>query len=227
MIFGPDWLANIFLFIFFFGLIFTAASLVLGFVDVGGLGHYIGGGDAHLDVGGHDIGGHHAAPTDSAGHAGPGIFNIPTLMAFLTWFGGAGYLFRQSLGFNGLFSVLLAVFSGLVGGVIMFALLAKVLWPMMSKPLSNADYSLPGTPARVVSPIRAGGVGEIVYTKNGTRFTTGARSEDETPVPKGAEVVILRYERGIAYVQAVEAILEGTTDDGRQTTDDGAPLGRG
>ena len=30
---------------------------------------------------------------------------------------------------------------------------------------------------------------------------------DEEPVARGEEVVILRYERGIAYVQRVESIL--------------------
>ena len=90
----------------------------------------------------------------------------------------------------------------------MFLLLTRLLWPMMSKPLNKADFHLPGTPARVVSSIRAGGVGEIVYTKAGSRFTVGARTLDKRPVGKGAEVVILKYERGIAYVQPVDDILD-------------------
>ena len=73
--------------------------------------------------------------------------------------------------------------------------------------MSRADYYLPGTPARVVSSIRPGGVGEIVYSKAGNRFTAGARSVDEEPVAKGTEVVILGYERGIASVQPVDSIL--------------------
>ena len=104
--------------------------------------------------------------------------------------------------------------SGLTGGSIMFVLLSRLLWPMMSKPMSRADYQLPGTSARVVSPIRAGGVGEIVYSKGGSRFTAGARSVDEEPVARGEEVVILRYERGIAYVQRVESILNERNEMG-------------
>jgi hypothetical protein len=80
--------------------------------------------------------------------------------------------------------------------------------------MSSEEYSLPGTPARIVSPIRAGGVGEIVYTKAGTRFTAGARSVDGEAIPKGAEVVILRYERGIAYVQDVNRLLSGAGTTG-------------
>jgi hypothetical protein len=262
---GSDWLANIFLGTFLFGLVFTVVSVFLGAVHIGGLGNghhiHVDAGGHHIDVGGHNggfghhggvghhvdvghhaggphhvdvghhadtghhtsggqhvglghqadihIGGHGGGENGDATHNGPGILNMPTIMAFLTWFGGAGYIFTRTLGLAGIITVPLALISGLLGGGIMFVLLARLLWPMMSKPLSKADYHLPGTPARVVSPIRADGVGEIVYTKGGSRFTAGARSVGEEPVAKGAEVVILRYERGIAYVQSVDDILNG------------------
>ena len=225
MLFGPDWLANLFLFVFLFGLIFTVASLVLGFVDIGAAhgAHTVGhAGGHHVDIhiGHHDIhiGGHggHAADAGhghEAAHEGPGILNMPTIMAFLTWFGGVGYLLRENLGAGAFFATSAALASGLVGGSIMFVLLARVLWPMMSKPMRNTDFDLPGTPARVVSPIREGGVGEIVYTKAGSRFTAGARSADDSAIAKGVDVVILRYERGLAYVQDVDSLLRGVDDD--------------
>src|SRR5687768_17067712 len=193
---GSDWLLNLFMFVFLFGLVFTTASLVLGFA--GG-----GGGDGQdFDFGGHD-----AAHGDTVAYDGPSVLNIPTIMAFLTWFGGAGYIFRQSMGWNGYVAGGLALISGVIGGGIMFGLLARVLWPMMSKPMTSADFSKPGTPARVVSSIREGGVGEIVYRKGGSRFTAGAKSADGSAVAKGAEVVILRYEKGLAYVQDVTTLL--------------------
>src|SRR5688500_19038842 len=187
MFFGADWLSNMFMFVFLFGLVFTTASLVMGFAG--------GAGGHHIDVGGHDAG--HG---DAAAHDGPGILNVPTIMAFLTWFGGAGYIFRQSMGWNGYVAGGLALLSGIIGGGIMFGLLARVLWPMMSKPMTSADFSKPGTPARVVSSIREGGVGEIVYRKGGSRFTAGAKSADGAAVAKGAEVVILKDEKGLACV---------------------------
>jgi hypothetical protein len=144
-------------------------------------------------------------------------------MAFLTWFGGAGYIFTRTLGVGALLSVPMAVVSGFAGGAIMFALLTRLLWPMMSKPMSRAEYSLPGTPARVVSSIRAEGVGEIVYTKAGSRFTAGAKAADGQPVPKGAEVVIIRYERGLAYVQPVESLLNGERNESPAETELGKP----
>lgn len=200
--FGSDWLANLFLSFFLFGLIFTVASLLLGWV---GGGADLGGHGAHVDTGA--VGAPHADTGTHAAHSGPGILNLPTIMAAITWFGGVGYLLRQSFDLFGWLALLLAVAGALVGGALMFTLLARVLWPMMSKPLDARNYDLPGTSARVVSPIREGGVGEIVYSKDGTRFTAGARSADSTSIAKGAEVVIIRYERGLAYVQDVDTLL--------------------
>ncbi len=216
--FGADWLANLFLGTFLFGLIFTAGSLLLGVIDLGGLGGGHGGAhvghfDVASDAGGLDAGGADGAGPDGqdlAGHDGPGLFNIPTIMAALTWFGGVGYILKKTVGLGGEVAIVLAVLSGVVGGAIMFVLLARVLWPMMSKPMLSSDYRLPGTPARVVSSIRAGGVGEIVYVKNGTRFTAGAAGSNGEPIPRGTEVVILSYEKGIAQVQDIEATLRGS-----------------
>jgi hypothetical protein len=65
---------------------------------------------------------------------------------------------------------------------------------------AREDYYLPGTIARVLSPIRARGTGEIMYVKGGTRQVAAARSIDGEPIARGTEVVIVRYELGIAYV---------------------------
>jgi hypothetical protein len=203
--FGTDLLSNIFLGMFLFGLIFTIVSLVLGFVHAGDLHIPHLGEVGDIAHGGHvgDVG--HVAHAD--GFDGPGVLNMPTIMAFITWLGGVGYILRSSLGLSALIVVPLAVISGLIGGAIMFFLLARVLWPMMSKPLRSADYRLPGTPARVVSSIREGGVGEIVYSKAGSRFTAGARAEDGRPIAKGVDVVIISYERGLAIVRSVDDLL--------------------
>ncbi|MGA8286755.1 MAG: hypothetical protein WB796_18535, partial [Candidatus Sulfotelmatobacter sp.] len=54
---------------------------------------------------------------------------------------------------------------------------------------------------RICSPIRAGGTGEIIYTQMGTRRVCGARSDEGSVIAKGTEVVVTRYEKGIAYVR--------------------------
>jgi hypothetical protein len=58
-----------------------------------------------------------------------------------------------------------------------------------------------GAFGRLSIPIRPGGTGELIYSQQGTRRVTGARSEDGSPIPKGAEVLVVRYERGIAFVR--------------------------
>ncbi len=229
--------SNIFLAIFLFGLVFTVVSVLLGVADVGDVAGHIGhpGHIGHVGHVGHaaHAGSHaghagngsaHAAPrpeitrTDmhigshsgdaDAGMDGLPVLNMPTIMAFMTWFGGAGYIVTRTIGLGPAFAVPLALLSGLTGGSIMFVLLARVLWPMRSTPLSSAEFSLPGTHARVVSSIRAGGVGEIVYSKAGSRFTAGAREIDNLPVAKGTEVVIAKYEHGLAYVYTAHDPLD-------------------
>jgi hypothetical protein len=65
------------------------------------------------------------------------------------------------------------------------------------------DYDVKGVVGRLASAIREGneGTGEVVYTIAGARRVDGARSVNGEALEKGAEVVILRVEKGIAYVQ--------------------------
>ena len=60
--------------------------------------------------------------------------------------------------------------------------------------------------ARVTSSIREGGTGEIVFSMNGTRHVAAARSDTGQALGKGAEVVVVRSERGIAYVSTWEEL---------------------
>jgi hypothetical protein len=53
-------------------------------------------------------------------------------------------------------------------------------------------------------PIRENGTGEIIFSLAGARRCSGARSDDGKGIEKGAEVVIERYEKGIAYVKRWE-----------------------
>jgi hypothetical protein len=53
-------------------------------------------------------------------------------------------------------------------------------------------------------PIRENGTGEIIYSQAGTRRTCGARSENGGALEKGAEIVVTRYEKGLAYVRLWE-----------------------
>ena len=71
-------------------------------------------------------------------------------------------------------------------------------------PLDPADYDMVGVLGRTTIPIRAGGTGELVYTQGGTRHVVGARSEDGAAIAKGCEVIVTKYEKGLAYVRPWE-----------------------
>jgi membrane protein implicated in regulation of membrane protease activity len=191
--------SSLFLGCFTFGLLFTVASGLLGAFNGGHEFHVPG---AH----GHGAQGH--------GHASP--FNGSTIAAFLTWFGGAGYLLTRYSGFAALSIMAIAIAAGLVGGAMVFAFLAKFINPRLTV-LAPEDFQVQGVVAKVTSTIRPGGTGEIVYTLGGTRHADGARAESGEQLERGTEVVILRVEKGIAYVDRwskFAAMHQLPSDDG-------------
>ena len=144
-------------------------------------------------------------------HAGTGgempFLNFGTVTAFLAWFGGAGYLLTRysSLVVAGVLT--LAIVAGLVGAMIVFWFVAKLLLKH-DRELDPADYDRVGVLAHISSPIREGGTGEIIFSQEGTRNTCGARSENSEALPRGTEVIVTRYEHGIAYVRRWEELAE-------------------
>jgi hypothetical protein len=56
----------------------------------------------------------------------------------------------------------------------------------------------------VSSGIREGGTGELIFSQEGTRRCCGARSETGAAIGRGIEVVVTKYEKGIAYVRPWE-----------------------
>jgi membrane protein implicated in regulation of membrane protease activity len=127
-------------------------------------------------------------------------FNFVTVTAFLAWFGGAGYLLTRFSGVWFVTGLSLAVCSGLVGGAIVFLFLSRVLISQ-EESMDPADYEMTGMLGRVSVSIREKGTGEIIYSQAGTRRVCGARGEDGNAIAKGTEVVVTRYEKGIAYVR--------------------------
>jgi hypothetical protein len=167
----------------------------------GGFGHlhfgHLHSGHLHL---GHSHGGHAHVPRASGHDASTSPLNGFTLMAFLCWFGGTGYLLRRFTGVLGLGVFAIAVISGLAGAAIIFWFLARVLLPS-ERVLTAEETEMTGVLARVSSPIREGGTGEIAYSQGGARRAAAARSDAGAAIPRDVEVVVLRYERGIAYVR--------------------------
>jgi membrane protein implicated in regulation of membrane protease activity len=159
---------------------------------------------------------HLHVPRGLHGHAGhgPGVkgsqtspINFGTVAAFLAWFGGVGYLLTRYSSIWALAALGFAVVSGLMGAAVVFWFLFKVLLKH-DRDLDPADYEMVGVLGRLSSTVREDGTGEMIFSQNGVRRAASARSEDGRPIARGVEVVVTRYERGIAYVRAWEEISE-------------------
>ena len=99
--------------------------------------------------------------------------NPSTVLTFLTWFGGAGFILRNFYGFVAAASLTLAALAGQLGAGLVFLFVLKVLLPHQTV-MDPADYDPVGSVGRLTMPIRAGGVGEVVYRRGGTRRSAGA-----------------------------------------------------
>jgi len=205
--------SDFYLICFAVGFCFSFFSFVFGGARFGRLHlpHFHGHAAPHVAAG------HGAAPAGQAAHGpaagdssasvqhaarGSGVspFNPPTLAAFLAWFGGTGYLLTRFSALWVGFGLICSVLVGLAGGGIVFLFMAKVLMSS-DEVMDPADYDMVGVLGKLSVPIREGGTGELIYSQQGTRRVCGARSENGSVMAKGTEVVVTRYDRGIAYVR--------------------------
>jgi membrane-bound ClpP family serine protease len=180
---------TIYLVCFIVGLVLSILSVVGGF--------------AHLHIGRIHVG--HAAHAHGGTH-GLSSVNGFTITAFLCWFGGVGYLLDRYSIFIAPLILLLSILSGLIAAALLWAVLFKLLLPH-ERELTTEETEMPGVVAHVSDSIRDnGGIGEIIFSQTGARRSTAARSEDGSPIQRGAEVVVIRYERGVAYVRRFDEL---------------------
>lgn len=182
---------------FAFGVIFTVATFALG--------AFGGGHDIHLH--GVDL---HGADAPGAGHGDVHIspFNLSTICAFLAWFGGAGYLLTRFSHLTATVVLGLSAAVGVVGGALIFLPLARYVIPRLTE-MRSSDYQVEGVMAHVSVPIPAGAVGEVVYTVGGAQQVDGARSVSGEAIERGTEVVILKREKGIIWVERWDKFASG------------------
>jgi len=160
-------------------------------------GHHVGG------IAGRGMSGHGTAHGSAHVRGGLSWFNAMTIMTFLAWFGGIGYILATHSRLVAMFALFIASIAGLFAASVVFKFMARIV-NVSDAQMLDWDYRIEGTVGTISSPIREDGTGEMIFEQRGVRKSVGARSEDGTPLPNGTEVAITRYENGIAYVKKWE-----------------------
>ena len=215
-LFAINW-PNVFLVCFIVGFVLALLSVLSGLLELhlpGHLAHVVHLHIPHTHV---DVPHAHIHVDGGAhGHAGGNDIspiNFPTIMAFLAWFGGTGYLLTSVYGMWYLTALMFATFAGLVGASIVFWFFVKVM-VASERPMDPTEFRIVGAVGMLTLGIREGGTGELVYVQGGARKTAAARSEDGGAIPKGTEVAVTSFERGIAYVRRWEELADGAAAEG-------------
>jgi len=191
--------AGFYLICFVVGFVLTLVTFLVGNIHVLP-GHW----HLHLGHHGHIHVPHGHAHTGADAGAGANtteipIFNTFTIMAFLAWFGGTGYLLTHYGRVEVLLGFPVAVFGGIGGAAVIFYFMLRLMSFEGKHVVPDGD--LVGAIGTVNVGIRDGGTGEITFVLGHTRRVSGARVDGPGPIGKGTEVVITRYEKGIAYVK--------------------------
>lgn len=127
--------------------------------------------------------------------------NLPALAAFMVVFGAVGYLVFRNSTLGSLPITAIASVSGVAGWLGMTFLMAKwALRPGDPNAHEEAE-AIQGQPAEVVKPISSSSLGSIRYQKNGRDHESPARGITAVNLPSGADVIIDRFDNGVAVVE--------------------------
>jgi membrane protein implicated in regulation of membrane protease activity len=189
-------LPDIYLLCFAVGTVWSVATVLLG-------GLHFGHGHAHMH---HGHGHTHATHGHAMGGWLAAMINPNSFAVFLAWFGGVGYILSRHTGLLLWIDLVLAMLFGIAGAWLLASFLRFL--QRREQPLDPADYEMVGVLGQVASPIRSDGVGELIFVRDGARRPVCARSEDGVYIGRGAEVVVTRFEKGVAYVRTWEAMVE-------------------
>ncbi len=184
---------------FIVGFAFTALSFLSGTLHL----HLPGGGHFHL---GHGTG--HSGGAAHGGHGSSfGFFNPMSLAVFLAWFGGTGYLLVHLRHIWVLAGLAFSTLAGLIGAGLVVMIATKYFLANESS-LDPMDFEMVGVLGRVSGTIRRRGTGEIIFEQEGARKACAARSEMDEEMHLGEEVVVTRFEHGVAYVRRWSDLAE-------------------
>jgi hypothetical protein len=154
----------------------------------GGLhGHGLGG---HLHVGGGDPG-------------GAGFVPILPLMAFVTAWGGMGYVLMRFSQMNLYAVILVCTLVALLLGGLIYGILFRVMTRYDSS-MNEVEYEPVGQLGYISIAAADGAVGEMKYVLHGTKRSMGIRAEAGQRLLKGDKVIIVKVDKGLAAVTLFE-----------------------
>ena len=205
---GVNFLEGIYLICLAVGFILSVISLAFGGHD----GHMFHAGHAHLGDS-HSLG--HSTHThistannsDSAFESTPvytaPLLNIQAIFAFLLGFGAGGLV-----GFQVINVTLLTLPLALVVGIVFWWLVRAVITVMLRNQtayLDIKDTDAVGVTGLVTTRILPDAMGEVMYPLQGTDRIIRAKALDGGQINKGTSVVIVKVERGVAYVSSADS----------------------
>jgi len=171
------------------GLVFSA---IAGF-----FGHFGHGGDV--------TGAHGMAEGGADGSDQPGVsaFSPIVIACFLTVFGAFGLVFTQiKATASPVISAPLAVLGAFLIASAMLQVLCKIVQHTQGSSESKIG-TLVGLVGDIITPIPEGGVGEIAYVQNGTRYTAPARETNGQRISSGKAAKIVKIVGTQFYVTVV------------------------
>ncbi len=189
------------------GCLYVLASLVFGhFFDGAGEGGAHVSQHAPVTEGyGVDHSGHGAA---AAGDGAAAAFHFPffsplALATLAASFGGLGLVTRHGLAMSDDASLATA----LPGALALTYVVTYVSWRVAlgsrgTSTLRDADFD--DVPAEVLTPIPAGGLGEVTAMVRGERFTSPARESEGRAVPRGTRIRVVRRSGSTFEVRITE-----------------------
>jgi len=163
-------------------------------------------GTLHFHIPGHHVHLGHGHSGGSHGHTF-GFFNPMSLAVFLAWFGGTGYLLVHLRHIWVLAGLAFSTAAGLSGAGIVMIFATKYLMAHESS-MDPADYEMVGVLGKVSGTIRRRGTGEIIFVQEGARKACAARGEQDEDFRLGEEVVVTRFDHGVAYVRRWDELAE-------------------
>jgi hypothetical protein len=212
-----------------FLLISMATGLGHGQLHTGHLGHvghighltHAGHVSTHAAHAGHAASGHAssdtASSTGSAGATHPiwapvretlsGSLNPFSALSFLFVFGLLGYLLLNAARLGVVLSIVLPALLGLAAAAAVGIGLAR-LFSSTAGELTVEETRLEGRVGKISMAIRAGGVGEVIFSRPGAgRQSIGATSATGDAIPVDTDVVILALRAGIASVEPWDVFM--------------------